>query len=82
MPTEEEEAEDWSKGMEGVEPEVGLLAWSEELNSLVSGKMVWIGWWWAHIYGVVCSGRLNGIHEQKGYRDCTINWSRYGCDWT
>lgn len=33
---DEGEKEDWSVGLDGVEPEVGLLNWTGELDQLVS----------------------------------------------
>ena len=74
IPEEDEEEERVLVGMDGVEPEQGFMAWTQNLNDLVSFD-------YRSVEKLKSSGRRRKTAAKIESKSCTTKSSHCGCDW-
>jgi hypothetical protein len=73
---EDDEAEVELVALEGVEPEVGLVNWTEEILGLVCSSNRW-----SPALLTIDSGTKNGMAANPGFKNCSTSSNRSGFDW-
>jgi hypothetical protein len=73
---EDEEAEAELVALEGVEPEVGLISWTEEILGLVCSLST-------RLPALLTSdsGTRKGMAASPGSKNCSTSSNRFGFDW-